>query len=67
MKILAGIISLTLFAAALSLSVPSPAMSKQAVKGKTNVAQKSDAKPTSNAKTPHCDQTAGNNHNTPCY
>jgi hypothetical protein len=69
MKILAGIFSLTLFAATLSVSFSSPAISKQATKGKSNATQTSDAKPTSNVKKPqpHCDQTQGNNHNSPCY
>jgi hypothetical protein len=67
MKILAGIFSLTLFAATLSVSFSSPAISKQAHKGKANANQTSQAKPTSNDKKPHCDQTSGANHNTPCY
>ncbi len=66
MKILAGIFSLTLFAATLSVSFSSPAISKQAHKGKSNANQTSDAKPTSNVKKPPCDQSGGN-HNTPCY
>jgi hypothetical protein len=66
MKILAGILSLTLFAATLSVSFSSPAVSKQAHKGKAKTHQASEAKPTSKDK-PHCDQTSGANHNTPCY
>jgi hypothetical protein len=67
MKILAGIFSLTLFAATLLVSFSSPAISKQAHKGKTGAHQTSSAKPTSSVKTSHCDQTSGSNHNTPCY
>jgi hypothetical protein len=65
MKILAGIFSLTLFAATLSVSFSSPAIAKQA-KGKSNASQTSEAKPASNKKS-HCDPSSGASHNSPCY
>jgi hypothetical protein len=43
---------------------------KSATKNKTTkngATQTSVAKPTSNVKTTHCDQSSGANHNTPCY
>jgi|1186.fasta_scaffold630064_1 hypothetical protein len=67
MKILAGIFSLTLIAATLSVSFSSPAISKQAPKAKTNAHQTSDAKAASNAKKPHCDVSGGATHNNACY
>jgi hypothetical protein len=66
MKVVAGIFSLTLFAAMLSVSFSSPAVSKTAHKGKAHTNQASNAKPMPKEK-PHCDQTSGANHNTPCY
>jgi len=66
MKLLAGIFSLTLLAAALSVSFSSPAISKQA-KGKSHATQTSDAKPASSVKKPSCDQSSGADHNKPCY
>ena len=63
MKILASILSLTLFAATLSVSFSSPAISEQATKGKSK--QTTAAKPA--PKKPPCDQSSGANHNTPCY
>jgi hypothetical protein len=43
--------------------------STQTTKSATkNKKKKSDvAQPTSSAKTSHCDQSSGANHNTPCY
>ena len=63
MKILAGIFSLTLYAATLSVSFSSPAISKQAHKGKANANQASGAIPTSNVKKPPCSP----NPDKPCY
>ena len=67
MKFLAGIFSLTLFAATLSVSFSSLAVSKEAPKEKSKATQTSAAKPTSTVKKPPCDQSSGANHNTPCY
>lgn len=50
MKMLAGILSLTLFSAGLSVSFSSPAMSHQVHKGKSNAKQTSAAKPASSVK-----------------
>lgn len=63
MKVLAGILSLTLLFAAASVFSPSAALAKQ--KAKPTTQQSSGTKPASNEK--KCDQTAGNNHNAPCY
>jgi hypothetical protein len=62
MKVLAGILSLTLLFAAASVFSPSAALAKKA---KPTTQQSSGTKPASNEK--KCDQTAGNNHNAPCY
>ena len=65
MKILAGIISLTLFAATLAVSYSSPAISQEAPKAKSNAKKTSDAKPTSNVKKPPpCDINI--DHNKAC-
>jgi hypothetical protein len=65
MKILAGILSLMLFAATLSVSISSPAVSQEAAKGKPKAVKTSAAKPA--AKKSTCDQSSGANHNSPCY
>ena len=67
MKILAGILSLMLFAATLSVSFSSPAVSQEASKGKLKAGKTSAAKPAANVKKSTCDQSSGANHNSPCY
>jgi hypothetical protein len=64
MKILASIVSLTLFAATLSVPFSSPAISKDAPKGKSKASQTAGAKPTSGVKKPPCDINV--DHNKAC-
>jgi len=66
MKIFASFLSLTLFAATLSVCFSSPAISQEA-KERPKVSKTSAAKPASNVKKPPCDQSGGANHNSPCY
>ena len=55
MKILAGILSLTLFAATLSVYFSTPAISQESSKAKSKAKKTSAAKPASNAdKPPPC-------------
>jgi len=61
MKILASVLSLTVFA------MSSPAISKPAKKPTAQQTSSTTKPTTSDKKQAHCDQTAGNNHNTACY